>query len=77
MKYIGFKSIPQPLCVTTFAVVWIEIATVLQMKLRNWVTTFTVVWIEIGIGHDSGIHYYVTIYAVVWIEMSCLYQRKV
>ena len=39
---------PEPVYVTTFAVVWIEIMDNLYLALEDAVTTFAVVWIEIA-----------------------------
>ena len=47
MKYLNRRDMPAVSGVTTFAVVWIEIASASMDLMSFAVTTFAVVWIEI------------------------------
>ena len=68
MKYIK-KNCIYIFCVTTFAVVWIEIYADTDAKSRSEVTTFAVVWIEMARSLYPPASYRVTTFAVVWIEI--------
>ena len=68
LKYIK-KNCIYIFCVTTFAVVWIEIYADTDAKSRSEVTTFAVVWIEMARSLYPPASYRVTTFAVVWIEI--------
>ena len=56
-------------CVTTFAVVWIEILKKVNRFYSKSVTTLAVVWIEIPARLAASFTALVTTFAVVWIEI--------